>query len=126
MVGVDDGARPAASREQRGDPACRAGLRGVRVEDVRAPVARMRRRSSRIAAPSARTRELPLQRREALGRHSELVGDVLHRLLAGGQRARDDDDVVSAPLLLAGELEHVERGSADVQPRDHVHDRHAR
>ena len=32
---------------------------------------------------------------------------------------------VSAALLLPGELEDVQRSPADVQPRDHMHDRHA-
>jgi hypothetical protein len=58
-------------------------------------------------------------------RDAELVRDVLHRFLAGGECPRDDDDVVAASRLLLGQLEHVERSPTDVQPRDDVHDREA-
>ena len=81
-------------------------------------------RSARIARVSARERELALEDRELEELHAELVGDVLHRLLAGCERPRDDDDVVPAPGLLVRELEDVERGAADVEARDHVHDPH--
>ena len=69
-------------------------------------------------------RELALEHRQPQQRDAELVCDVLHRLLASGERAGDDDDVVPPPRLLARELEHVQRRPADVQARDHVHDPH--
>ena len=85
----------------------------------------MIRRRARIAAGIGSGRELSLQHRQLQHLDAELLGDVLHRFLACGQRARDDDDVVAASGLLVRELEDVQCGAADVQPRDHVHDRKA-
>ena len=68
-------------------------------------------------------RERTLERRQLEHSDAELVGDVLHRLLAFGEHAGDHEHSVSPPLLLAGELEHVQRCAAYVQSRDHVHDR---
>ena len=70
-------------------------------------------------------RELALQHGQSEQADTELVGDVLHGLLARGQRSCDDDDVVPAAGLLVCELEHVQRRPAHVQARDHVHDRQA-
>ena len=124
MVGVDDRARPGAARGDGGEPPGGAGLRRVRVEDVRPPLPDDLAQGEDRGGVGAR-RELTLQHGQPEQADAELVGDVLHRLLAGGQRSRDDDDVVPAARLLVGELEHVECRSADVQARDHVHDREA-
>ena len=95
----------------------------MRVEDVRAPLPDdPPQRKDRRGVGAGR--ELALEHRQSVELHAELVGDVLHRLLSGGERSGDDDDVVPAPRLLVGELEHVERRSADVESRDHVHDPH--
>ncbi len=67
-------------------------------------------------------RQLALERGQRQHGHAALVGEVLHRVLAGGQRAGDDDGVVAAAALLGGELDHGERRAADVEPRDRVHD----
>ena len=67
-------------------------------------------------------RQLTLQRRQPLDCHPELVREVLHRLLAGRERAGHDEHVVAAAALFGGELQHVQRRAADVQARDHVHD----
>src|SRR5262249_3466944 len=52
--------------------------------------------------------------------------DVLHRLFAGRDPARDHQHLVSALLLLGGELEQGQRGPADVEAGDDVEDPHAR
>jgi hypothetical protein len=47
---------------------------------------------------------------------------VLHRLLAGRNRARDDEDAMAAPLLLGRELGHVQRRATEVEAGDGVDD----
>ena len=49
--------------------------------------------------------------------------DVLHRLLPGRQRPSDDEDPWPWRALTRGELDHMQRCAADVQPCDRVHDR---
>ena len=84
----------------------------------------MIRRSARIAAESARGDSSRWSTGSLVELHSEIVGDVLHRLLSGGECPGDDDHVVSSLRLLVGELERVESCTADVEPGDHVHDPH--
>ena len=125
MVGVDDRARAGAARRAAPRAGPVAPAFAVWVWRTSGRRCRMIRRRARIAAASARGESSRCSAGSSDHGDAELVRDVLHRLLAGGQRARDDDDVVAAPLLLAGELEHVQRGAADVQARDHVDDREA-
>ena len=81
MEGVHDDRRPGAPGEQRGDAADRAGLRGVRVEDVR-PLLADDPREAEGGEQVADRRDLPVQVRDRRHRHAEPVGDVGHRLLA--------------------------------------------
>ncbi len=94
------------------------------MEDVRAPLPDDPAQGEDRGRVGAE-RELALQHRQLQHLDAELLGDVLHRFLARGQGARDDDDVVAAPRLLVCELEDVQCGTADVQPCDHVDDREA-
>jgi hypothetical protein len=68
--------------------------------------------------------QLTLQDRQVQIRHSELVGDVLHRTLARRDRPGDHEHLVSTPLLPGGQFEHGQGRSTDVQPRDRVDDPH--
>ena len=108
----------------RREPAGGAGLGGVGVEDVRPPVPDDPTQGEDRGGVGAE-RELSLQHGQPQHVDAELLGDVLHRLLASCQRARDDDDVVAAPRLLVRELEDVQCGTPDIQSRDHVDDRQA-
>ena len=123
MVGVDDSR--AGGRCRRASAASRpvAPAFAVCVWRTSGRRSRMSRRSARIAAESARGDSSRWSTGSRSSVDAELVRDVLHRLLAGGERPGDDDDVVAAARLLVGELEDVQRGAAHVQPRDHVHDR---
>ena len=123
VVGVDDRARPRPAREQGRQPACGARLCRVRVQDVGAfPPDDRAEAEDRRGVRSRRKR--PLQRRQLEHVRPELVGDVLHRLLAEGERAGDDGHVVSPQLLCVRDVEDMQRGAADIQPCDHVHDPH--
>ena len=119
------GARACAARRARAAIRPVAPAFAVCVCSTSGRRCRISFRSARIAAASARSDSSRCSAGSLTTCDAELVGDVLHRLLARGERPRDDDDVVAAPPLLARELEDVERGAADVQPGDHVHDREA-
>ena len=126
MVGMDDCLRPRAAREERRDaPGC-AGLCGVRVEHVRPPGAQDR----------AKLHGSPLSRGAATARAAARAADARSTPSSSARYSIDSSpaasvpattsDVVSAPPLLARELEHVQRRAADVQPGDDVHDRELR
>ena len=119
---VDGRPGPTAAGEHGGDPPGRARLCRVGVEDVCAaprhgPPELAHRRGVRERG------QLTLECRQADDRNAEIVGDVLHRLLALRQGAGDDDDLVTACPLPGRELDDVQRRAADVEPGDRVHDR---
>ena len=123
MVGVHDRPGPRAAGDQGSEPPRRARLGRVGVEDARPPLPDDPTQREDRRGVGAR-RQLALEHRQSVELHSEVVGDVLHRLLSGGECPGDDDHVVSSLRLLVGELEHVESCTADVEPGDHVHDPH--
>ena len=107
VVFVDDRARTRASASGRSrDAPDRAGLGGMRVDDVgslRAGSAGAAR-GSRARPPAA---TVALECGHAARTAHRARPRRLHRLLAVGNRPRDDDRVVSARALSRRELEHA-------------------
>ena len=125
VIGVDNCPRPSSTGRDGGKPAGRSRLRGVCVQHVRVPTANdaSQRNGGRRIGPG---REGTLERGEFQNGDTQFVCDVFHRLLALRERSGDDHDLVPAPALLTGELEHMEGRAADVEARDHVDDRQRR
>ena len=112
------GRDPASFAASRPD---RAGLRGVRVEDVRTEPPNQ---GQELAGGTqiVERRDLPLQRRQVDGRDPELLRDVLHRALAAPDRACDERRLVPDPVELPRQIGDVQRRPADVEAGDDAKD----
>ena len=119
---VDDD-RPRSSREERREPSDRAGLRRVRVDDVRADVAQDPREPERRDEVVHRG-QLAGEPGQADDLDARAVRDPLHRLLAARHVAGDERRLVAARGEPLGQVRDVERRAADVEAGDHADDPH--
>jgi hypothetical protein len=118
---MDDDRRPCVTREQRRQPADRAGLGRVCVEDLRTLQPDQPREPHDGECVSQR-RDLPVQLRDRDHLHPKLLGDERHRLLAAREATGDEGRDV-APLAEArSEIRDVERRPAHVEAGDDAHD----
>ena len=118
---VDDDRWSCVPGDERGGSRERACLGGVRVQDVRPLLAHDRREAS-DRSRVVQQGHLPLHLRYVDDRHSEPLGDVRHRVLAAREAARDEGGVVAARLEPGGEVRHVDRRPAHVEPRNDAQD----
>ena len=121
MEGVEDDRRPRVAGQARRGPADGAGLRGVRVQDVRPP------RADQLDEARDRERvvdhrDLAVQLRQAHDLDAGRVGDERHRALAAREAAGDELRVVAALAQTGREVGDVERRPAHVQSGDHAQD----
>src|SRR5438128_1292027 len=107
--------------EQRGHPPDRAGLRRVRVQDLR-PLAADERSKPQRRGQIANRRDLAAELRNADDVDMETFGDERHRVLAPGERARHEGRVVAALPQACGQVGDVQGGPAHVEPRDDAQD----
>jgi len=114
---VHDDRRPCVPGEQRGGAADGSGLGGVGVQDVRPDLADQPCEPQR-RDDVARRRDLAVQLVDAHDVHAELVRDERHRVLPGGEAARDQRRLVAALRKAGGEIGDVQRRPAHIEPRD--------
>ena len=115
VEGVHRDRRFRVTREERGDPPDGAGLRGVRVQDVRPDVLDDRGQPPRSSEVVDR-RDLAAEVRQRLDRDSTLLGHVRHRPLARRERARDKGRLVAPGSEALGQVRDMERRPAEVEP----------
>ena len=121
VVGVDDH-RAGPQRGQRSEPPEESRLRRVRVDHMRAKAPGDRRdpgKGGRVEVGARRLAEAG----EELGPGSLAPGEIGHRLLAGGERAVDEDRLVAARVQPSpAQQRHMLGGPAQVQPGDDPED----
>ena len=121
VEGVDDDRRRRVARDDGGEPADRARLGRVRVQDLRPQLADQRG-DVVDGAEVAKRRDLPVQLGDRHDRDAELLGDAGHRLFAERETPRDERRVVAAFLEPRREIRDVQSRAAHVQPRDDAQD----
>ncbi len=121
VKGVDDDGRARVAGEDRRRAGDRAGLRRVRVEDVRTLAPDQRRYGERRAHVVDR-RHLALDRRDADDRHSEPLREEGHRVLATREASGDERGLVTARLEPGRQVGDVDRRPAHVEARDDAED----
>ena len=122
VEGVHDDRRPRVAGEQRGDAADRAGLRGVRVQDVR-PLARGSAARGGRSASRSRIGEISRCRCGIVttwtpSSSATYAIDCSPR----ATRAGDERRLVAALVEARGQVGDVQRRPAHVQAGDHAQD----
>ena len=117
---VDDDRRPCVAREACRESPDGAGLRGVRVEDVRPVAADHLAEPHFTAACIPERRNLALELGDRLDLDPALLGDERHRRLALGDRPCREGRRVAALGETLAEVGDVERRTADVESCDHA------
>ncbi len=116
---VDDDRRPCAARKACCGAPDGAGLRGVRVENMR-PVTPDQVAEALHGRSILERRDLSLEPRDRLDLYPPLLGDERHRCLAFGDRPCREGGRIPALGETLAEVGDVQRGTADVESCDHA------
>jgi hypothetical protein len=113
---VHDDRWSRSSREHGSRPTDSAGLRRMRVEDVRPHV--LDERGQPVGrAQVVERRDLAMEIGQLDDVDASLLRDIRHRALAARERAGDQRRLVAALLEPRREIRHVERRPTLVEPR---------